>query len=223
MRRTILFIVLGLGLLLLLGLGWYLFVDKKPSQTAATLPLVTTSDHILGDPAAPIVLVEYCDIDSPYCKSFQTVMEGVIATYGKTGQVAWVYRHFPLTDQYANADTVAEASECIAAQGGTNAFFKFIDDVNTVDVSTLTDASSYTPFTSSLGIDANTFSTCVSGGTYQPLVEGQAHDALNAGATGAPYTVVFIHGAPSIPIQGAFSYGQMQQLIDTLLAKEKGS
>ncbi|HVX90377.1 MAG TPA: thioredoxin domain-containing protein [Candidatus Paceibacterota bacterium] len=224
MRRTAIWIVIVVIALILLGIGWYFFVDQKPSSSPASLSPVTTTDHILGDPAAPIVFVEYCDIESPYCRSFQTVMENVIAAYGKNGSVAWVYRHLPLTDQYANAEELAEASECVGALGGTNTFFKFIDTVAASgSADGLSGAASYAPFITPLGIDSTSFASCLASQTYAPLVAAQTKDALSAGASGAPYTVVFIEGHATIPIQGAFSYSQMQQLIDTLLAKVPAS
>jgi len=219
MRRAILIVLVVLIVLILLGLGWHFFVDRK-APVASSLPPVTTSDHILGNPGAPILLVEYCDIESPYCTSFETVMESIVATYGKTGSVAWVYRHFPLTTLYPDAELAAEASECAAAQGGTTAFFKFIDafDAQSSTINT-SDPSSYQALTGPLGLDAGTFEQCIANHTYQSLVDTQGQDALKAGGTGAPYTVLLIQGEPAIPIQGAFSYGQMKQIIDTVFAK----
>ena len=219
MRRAVIIVLVVLIALILLGLGWHFFVDRK-APLASALPQVTAADHILGNPGAPILLVEYCDIESPYCTSFQSVMESIVAAYGSTGRVAWVYRHFPLTGLYPDAEQLAEASECAAAQGGTTAFFKFIDafDAQSSTINT-SDPASYQALTGPLGLDAGTFQGCIANHSYQTLVTTQGQDALRAGGTGAPYTVLLIQGQPAIPIQGAFSYGQMKQIIDTVLAK----
>src|SRR6266704_3569276 len=57
---------------------------------------VTAADHILGNPNAPIKIVEYSDPSCPFCKMFNPVMEQVMTQYGPGGKVAWIYRSFPL-------------------------------------------------------------------------------------------------------------------------------
>ena len=51
--------------------------QAAPSATVpdtSSLPPVTASDHILGNPNAPIKIVEYSDPSCPYCKMFQSTM-----------------------------------------------------------------------------------------------------------------------------------------------------
>lgn len=92
-----------------------------------TLAEVTEEDHIRGSFDAPFILVEYSDIDCPYCARFHETMTQVMNTYGDSGQVAWVYRHFPLTQLHPNAGLKAEASECFAELGGNDTFWNYLD------------------------------------------------------------------------------------------------
>ena len=78
---------------------------------------VTRDDHILGDINAPVKIIEFSDPECPYCKRFHTTMEQIIAEYGKGGQVAWVYRHFPLDSIHPKSRKEAEAIECAGEQG----------------------------------------------------------------------------------------------------------
>lgn len=57
---------------------------------------ISSSDHIRGNPDAPVKIVEYSDTECPFCKRFQTTMQQVMNEYGKDGKVAWVYRHYPI-------------------------------------------------------------------------------------------------------------------------------
>src|SRR3989344_4121901 len=61
----------------------------------AILP-ITSVDHILGNPTAPIKIVEYSDTECPFCKRHHDVLHSIIDVYGKDGDVAWVYRHLPI-------------------------------------------------------------------------------------------------------------------------------
>ena len=73
---------------------------------------VEDSDHIRGNPNTPVKIVEYSDMECPFCKRFHSTMQQVMDEYGKNGKVAWVYRHFPLDSIHSQARTEAVASEC---------------------------------------------------------------------------------------------------------------
>lgn len=190
-----------------------------PTQTEVQLPAVTKEDHILGNPNAKIVMVEYSDLECPFCKSFQTTLHQVIDTYGKNGDVAWVYRHFPLTELHPKASKEAEASECAAELGGNDKFFQFIDQIytNTPSNNGL-DPAQLPTIASQIGLDVNAFNTCLNSGKYSDKVQGQRSDAIKAGGQGTPYTILVSSDGSKLPItQGAISYAQLSALIDQLL------
>ena len=129
---------------------------------------VDATDHILGNPAAPVVVIEYSDIDSEYSKDFQQVMEQVMQNYGTNGNVAWVYRDFPLITQDPNSEEDDEAAECVAALGTPSDFFSFIDAVQAAAPGdNQFDPANYDTIVSTLGLSTGTFDDCVSAHTYQ--------------------------------------------------------
>jgi protein-disulfide isomerase len=91
------------------------------------VPAVRPTDHILGDINAPIVIVEYSDIDCPYCKRFEPTIEKIVTDY--QGKVTRVYRHFPLDSLHPNARTKAEATECALGLGNNDIFWTYIQDL----------------------------------------------------------------------------------------------
>ncbi|HEY4512123.1 MAG TPA: thioredoxin domain-containing protein [Candidatus Paceibacterota bacterium] len=91
---------------------------------------VTAKDHIKGNSSAPVKIVEYSDLECPFCKRFHATMLEVMSTYGKDGKVAWVFRHFPLAQLHSKAPKEAEAAECAAELGGNDGFWKFVDKIN---------------------------------------------------------------------------------------------
>ena len=90
---------------------------------------VSTSDHILGNPNAKIVIVEYSDPECPFCKVFHDTLHAIIEAYGASGDVAWVYRHFPIANLHPKAPKEAEALECASEQGGNEMFWKYTDAI----------------------------------------------------------------------------------------------
>src|SRR3989344_4619471 len=102
--------------------------DLGKSQEIKIRP-VTDADHILGNPGAEIVIVEYSDTECPFCKQFHKTMNTIMAEYGKEGKVAWVYRHFPIEQLHKKAQKEAEATECAAELGGKSAFWDYINRI----------------------------------------------------------------------------------------------
>jgi protein-disulfide isomerase len=72
-------------------------------------------DHVLGDPAATVTLLEYGDYECPYCAAAAPVLRQVVEESG--GGVRLVFRNFPLADQHPYALTAALAAEASGAQG----------------------------------------------------------------------------------------------------------
>ncbi len=95
---------------------------KVTTPYKGEIPPVTAADHIIGNPDAPIVVVEYSDLECPYCKRFGGVMKEITAE--SNGNVAWVYRHLVI---HPTALPKAAASECVAKLKGNDAFWKYVD------------------------------------------------------------------------------------------------
>jgi Na+/H+ antiporter NhaA len=72
-------------------------------------------DHVRGSNDAPVTLVEYGDYECPYCGQAEIVIRELLASFGD--DLRYVWRHLPLNDVHANAQTAAEAAEAAAEQG----------------------------------------------------------------------------------------------------------
>jgi protein-disulfide isomerase len=184
------------------------------------LRAVDASDHILGNPSAPVKIIEYADIDSPYAKSFQTTLEQAMAEYAAGGKVAWVYRHLPLIDQHPYSETHAEAAECVASITTPAMFWRFIDALNTyAPGETLFNPKNYHAITTGLGIVPETFDHCINDQTFQKRVANDFDNGLTVGADGSPFTVLLITGQPPVAIQGAIPYSALKKILDDAITR----
>ncbi len=93
-----------------------------------TLVLPNENDHIIGQLNAPITIIEYSDLDCPFCKRFHETMKQITSTYGPD-QVAWIFRHMPLTSLHPNAIKQTEATECASELGGPQAFWALLSEI----------------------------------------------------------------------------------------------
>jgi Na+/H+ antiporter NhaA len=71
-------------------------------------------DHIRGPEQAPITLVEYGDLECPYCGRAESMVRELLADFG---DLRYVWRHLPLNDVHPWAQLAAEAAEAAGAEG----------------------------------------------------------------------------------------------------------
>lgn len=88
---------------------------------------ITESDHYQGPKDASIVIVEYSDIDCPFCKRAKPTIDELLKEHPEYG---FVYRHSPLVQLHPFAAYKAQATECIAATNGPEGFWKFLDIIS---------------------------------------------------------------------------------------------
>lgn len=181
---------------------------------------VTPEDHLVGNPTAPVMVVEYGDIDSEYTKKFNAIMEQLMTEYAPEGKVAWVFRHFPIIALHPNAAIHASAAECAASLGTADAFWRFIDAI-AADAPGVNqfDPRDYPSVTARLGIDQAAFERCIAAGTFEARVQDDYTNALLAGAEGSPYIVLMSEGMEPVPINGALPYQSMKEVLDRAVAQ----
>lgn len=181
---------------------------------AGKLEAVTDEDHVRGDVSkAKVVLVEYSDFQCQYCSKHHPTMEQVMEEYGD--DVAWVYRHFPLSF-HANAEPSSIASECAAAQGK---FWEFADamfEERTKLSGTLEAAETFMSATAkAIGLNVSEYEKCYAAGDTT-AVDEDAASGKTAGVSGTPAT--FVNGTL---VSGAVPFSSMKKIIDDALEAAK--
>ena len=175
-------------------------------------------DHILGNPEAPVKVVEYMDLECSHCKTFNTTMHQIIDFYGMGGKVAWVQRPFPLGSIHSKAPKEAEAAECAADQGGDAAFFKFSDKVFEVTPSNNgLDLTKLPTIAAEMGLDVTKFNACLNSGKFTKKVQDSYTEAIKLGGQGTPYVLIMV-GTESVALAGAQPYSSMRAAIDAVLS-----
>ncbi len=206
---------------------------NQPSEAEGVLAPVSAKDHILGNPDAKVMIVEYSDTACPFCKMFHPTMKRVMDTYGKTGNVAWVYRHFPLDKPdgagrilHKNAGTEAQAMECAAELGGNDKFWAYTNRLYEITPSVTgqtpqgLDPKELPNIATYVGLDKNQFESCLASGRYKDKVESQYLSGINAGVAGTPFSFIVTPNGEKIPINGAQSFDTIKAAIDAILASQ---
>ena len=95
------------------------------SNYTGNVPPINEKDHIIGNPNAEIIIIEYSDFECPFCKTHHATLKKIVEEYD--GQVAWVFRHYPILQLHPNAFEKAVASECVSQIKGEDAFWEYTD------------------------------------------------------------------------------------------------
>ena len=198
----------------------------RESAKVATAPLAVTGemrpisldDHIIGNPNADLILVEYSDTECPFCKVFHKTLQRMMSEYGESGKVAWVYRHFPIDSLHSKARKESEALECANELGGPTKFWEYTNLLYaTTNSNNSLDPLELPKMAKAVGLEVKAFNTCLSSGKYADRVEADYQDAMRVGGRGTPHSIIVSKDGTKTPIQGAQPYESVKTIIDALL------
>jgi protein-disulfide isomerase len=166
----------------------------------------------MGDPNAPVKILEYSDFQCPYCAQFVLKTEQqIIDAYVATGKVYFEYHSF---GEFIGPES-ARAAEAAYCAGDQEKFWEMHDVIfanqTGENVGAFTDKR-LTAFAANIGLDTAKFSQCFNGGTYADKVKQDGTAALQAGVKATPSFL--INGKL---LEGAQPFSVFQAEIDALL------
>jgi Na+/H+ antiporter NhaA len=141
-------------------------------------------DHVRGPVDAPVTVVEYGDFECPYCGQAEPVVRELLREFG---DVAYVWRHLPLTDVHPHAQLAAEAAEAAADQG---AFWEMHDLL--LDHQNALRLDDLVGYAEQLGLDLDRFTTALREHAGAGRVAEDVDGAELSGVSGTP--TFFING-----------------------------
>lgn len=193
--------------------------EAPQAEMTADVRPVDETDYIKGNPNAPIMIVEYSDYECPFCKAFHDTMNLIMDEYGASGDVAWVYRQFPVLGPSSNR--IAEAAYCVGELGGSSAYFTFSDAVFEREAGARTNVTRLSDYAEMAGVDVAEFETCLESGQMSDKISAAVADGRAAGVEGTPHSIVIV-GDQQAVINGAQPYNTVRGIIETLLTQLEG-
>ncbi len=183
----------------------------------------------MGDPNAPVKLVEYSDYQCPFCERFASDTEGrLVETYISTGKLYFTYRSAGnwVSDNIRGGKTESEdAAKAAYCAGDQNLYWEMHDmlfaNVLGEDVDSFTDRR-LAAIAEKTGLDMTQYNECYSSGAYDDQVFQDGKDALTAGVRGTPGFVLSYVNASGEEvtqlIEGAQPFDVFAQAIEAALA-----
>lgn len=165
---------------------------KEPTQVSEDIwqEMITEPMAVKGDKNAKVTMVEFTDLQCPFCKRYQEETMGQIEKeYIATGKVRYIVRDLPL-ELHQFAKQAAEAAKCAGAQGK---YFEYSDKLftNQETWSKETEATKiFAGYATALGLNGTKFSQCAAKGEQTAAVEADITLAKKAGLGGTPSFVI---------------------------------
>ncbi len=159
-----------------------------PAQQRAPSKVMVESAYSLGAPDAPVVLVEFVDLQCPFCRRFHLqTFDEIRNRYIKTGKVRYVVKDLPLPI-HPQAMAAAVATRCAGIVGKDEGYWKMFEALF-ANGAMLSEAV-IVSLSDDLGFDRKAFSECRSDRNVAQLIENDAAEATKLGITGTPTFVI---------------------------------
>ena len=171
---------------------------------------------ILGNPNAPITMVEFGDYQCTFCsKFFHETENSIITNYIKTGKVKVLFKDYIILGQ--DSINAANAAHCANDQKLFWEYHSMLYNNWAGENTGWADLAHLHEFANTLGLDMDVFSTCMSDLKWNELVNLSSKDGKKLGVSGTPTFFVIDQNNDVIKIVGAQHYDVFKQIFDSVL------
>ena len=187
---------------------------KKPTIAS----FYDNASPILGDPNAPLTIIEFGDYQCTFCKKFFDETEkSILINYVETGKVKMLFKDFIVVNE--DSINAASAAHCANDQ---KMFWQYHSTLYNNWDGEGTGWASFEQlhkFASDLGLNMNKFSECMSQSKWKELVHASHADGRTLGVDATPTFFIIDENNQALKITGAQHYDVFQEVFDSLLEK----
>jgi protein-disulfide isomerase len=190
------------------------------AQAAQLLNGIPQQGNVLGNPKAPVTLMEFADLQCPFCRQYTIdVFPSIVAKYVRTGKVKMVFRNYVFIGP--DSLTAARAAEAAGQQGK---LFNFVDvfynnqgqeNTNYVTDKFITKIGSAVP-----GLDVKKMLAARSDPKVDQAISLARQDASTKGINSTPTFLIQKGSGPAqqLPSAANFDVGAFSAALDKALA-----
>lgn len=183
--------------------------QQAPPAPTGPVDVPIDGAYAIGDPNAPVVIVEYTDYQCPFCSRHHAQTFGpLVENYVDQGVVYYVFKDFPL-NFHPQAETASHAARCAGDQDAFlemhNMLFERQDQWNGHTEA----ADIFSGYAQEIGLDITSFDQCLDSGDYYDEIQADFQEGSAFGVRGTP--AFFINGQL---VSGAQPLQVFEQAID---------
>ncbi len=204
------FLAILLAIIVVFGGAFYL-AKHKDNSSGNNTSNVQPTNHIEGDGAKNVTLIEYGDYQCPACGAYYPLLKQVFDKY--KADIHFQFRNFPLVQIHKNAFLGARAAEAADKQGK----FWEMHDILYEQQQTWGDSNDPTPsfigYAGQLGLNVDTFKADMASANVNDLINADIQEGQKLGANSTPTFV--LNGKK---IDNPRSLDDFNKLIDNAIA-----
>lgn len=187
--------------------------EQAPQQVSMSV-FADNSSPVLGDPNAPITIVEFGDYQCFYCnKFFHETEDQINENYIKTGKAKLIFKDFTIIG--ADSVVAAHAAHCADEQGK---FWEYHDTLYkhwNGENNGWASADNQLNFVKELGLDSSKFTECMASEKYKQKIQSSTNDAKTLGLTGTPAFFVIGPNNKIVKVPGAQPYDVFVKVLES--------
>ena len=190
----------------------------QPAEVARMHGSVSTAQGspVLGDPGAPVTIVEFGDYQCHQCYNwFHNTKPRIDAEYIETGAASLVFVDMAFLGR--DSPRAAEASHCAGDQG---MYWEYHNTLYRQQGPNIDDgwasAERLRLFADSIGLDAGEFGECLDSGKYRDRVGYNTDEAIKHGVSGTPTFIIVGPGGDEQTIVGAQPFSSFRAAFESV-------
>ncbi len=218
-----------LSVLALAGIGALAYVMMRPKPAAQEVTNVTTDTtnagpaqgYSVGNPNAPVKMLEFGDFECPQCGRFSTLTEPDLRKrLVETGDVYFTFYDFPIKEIHKNTEAASNAAACADEQGK---FWQMHDRLfDTQDQwngeATGSPGDQFAKYASELGLNTTQWQACFNARKFQKRINANLAEGLRHNVNATPSFII-----ANKMYTGGLGYDELKAIVDSAKAAATAS
>jgi protein-disulfide isomerase len=194
--------------------------SKQESITPNEIPttLISNGSPILGDPSAPITLIEFGDYQCHFCNvHFHNTEHSLLENFIETGKVKMIFKDFTIIGP--DSVNAAHGAHCADDQGKFWQYHDILYNNWTGENNGWASSDNLLKFAQEIELDIDQWSDCMIGARHSQIIADSSKDARDLGITGTPAFFVIGPDNKITKLNGAQPYENFEQVFNSELEK----
>ena len=177
---------------------------------------LSNGSPILGDPDAPITLVEFGDYQCHYCNVFfQSIEKDIVKNYVDTGKVKIIFKDYNIIGE--DSVKASQGAHCANDQGLFWEYHDILYSNWTGENNGWASSENLAIFAQQIGLNMNKWSECMNKGSHSQIILKSNDDARTLQLTGTPAFFIINSEGEVSKLFGAQPFEVFKRIFDEQL------
>ena len=191
-------------------------IDQIGPEKITMDTFLSNGSPILGDPDAPITLVEFGDYQCHYCNVFfQSIEKDILKNYVNTGKVKIIFKDYNIIGE--DSVKASQGAHCANDQGLFWEYHDILYSNWTGENNGWASPENLAIFAQQIGLNMNKWSECMNKGSHSQIILKSNDDARTLQLTGTPAFFIINSEGEVSKLFGAQPFEVFKKIFDEQL------